>query len=117
MKPAELSIGTEIFTDMRIKLDTALNAVISNLISKDLSTGRVTAKIDIELFKKTDQETGEVYYEPVFKPTVGLNIGGKGKLDCSAPLGLILKKSSCGRNFVGTNQISFDEVMNEQEGA
>ena len=115
MKPAELSIGTEIFTDLRIKLDTALNAVVSNLISKDLGSGKVTARIGVEIFKKTDKETGEIYYEPVFKPEVSLNIGGRGKMDCSAPVGLILKKSKCGRNFIGTNQITMNDMLDDQE--
>ena len=115
MTPQELSIGNEIFTDMRIKMDAALNGVISNLIDKDLGSGKVTAKIDISLFKKTDKETGEVYYEPVFEPVVNFNIGGKGKIECSAPVGLIVKKTRCGKNYIGSNQISIDELIKEEE--
>ena len=115
MKPTELSIGTEIFADMRTKMDVALNAVISNLISKDMGSGKVTAKINITLNKKTDEETGEIYYEPVFEPIVNVSIGAKGKLECSAPVGLILKKSKCGRNVVGTNQITFEDLMDDEE--
>lgn len=115
MTPQELSFATEIFTDLRIKMDAALNSVISNLIEKDLGSGKVTAKIDVSLFKKTDKETGEIYYEPVFEPAVNFNIGGKGKLECSAPVGLIVKKSKCGRNFIGSNQISIDDLIEEEE--
>jgi len=115
MKPAELSIYNEVFTDLRYKMDVALNAVINNLIEKKLTGGKVTAKIDISLFQKTDEETGEVFYEPVFEPVVNVNVGAKGKFECSAPVGLIVKKSKCGRNFIGTNQISFDEVMDQKE--
>ena len=115
MKPAELSIGNEIFADMRIKMDAALNAVISNLIEKKLSSGKVTAGIKIQLFEKTDKETGEVFYEPVFEPVVNVNVGAKRKLECSAPVGLIIKKSKCGRNFIGTNQVSFDELMEQKD--
>lgn len=121
MKPTELSIGNEIFTDLRIKMDVALNAVISNLIEKKLNEGKVTAKIDIQLFTKTDQETGELLYEPVFEPEVNVNIGAKSKLECTTQAGLIVKKSKCGRNFIGTNQISFDDLMDkadqEEKGA
>ena len=115
MKPAQLSIGNEIFTDLRIKMDAALNAVISNLIEKKLGSGKVTAGIKIQLYTKTDGETGEVFYEPVFEPVVNVNVGAKGKFECSAPVGLIVKKSKCGRNFIGTNQVSFDDLMDEQE--
>ena len=115
MKPAELSISNEIFADMRIKMDAALNAVITNLIEKKLGSGRVTAKIGITMYEKTDKETGEVFYEPVFEPVVNVNVGAKGKFECSAPVGLIVKKSKCGRNFIGTNQVSFDDLMNEKE--
>ena len=62
-----------------------------------------------------DKETGEIYYEPVFEPVVNFNIGGKGKLECSAPVGLIVKKSKCGRNFIGSNQISIDDMIEEEE--
>ena len=117
MKPTELSIDNEIFADLRFKMDVALNAVISNLIEKKLNAGKVTAKIDISLFEKTDEETGEVFYEPVFEPVVNVNVGAKGKFECSAPVGLIVKKSKCGNNFIGTNQITFDEVMDQQEQA
>lgn len=115
MKPKELSIYNEIFDDLRFKMDAALNAVITNLIEKDLGSGKVTAKIDITMHQKTDQETGEVIYEPVFEPVVNVVVGAKGKLECSAPVGLIVKKSKCGKNFIGTNQVSFDDLMDEED--
>ena len=46
-----------------------------------------------------------------------VNVGAKGKFECSAPVGLIVKKSKCGKNFIGTNQITFDEVMDQQAQA
>jgi hypothetical protein len=118
MNPTELSIGTEIFADLRIKMDAALNAVISNMISKNMGSGKVTAKIDITLNRKTDEETGEIHYEPVFEPVVNVSIGAKGKMECSAPVGLILKQTKNGRNVIGTNQISMDDLITaEQKGA
>ena len=110
MRPKELSINNEIFTDLRVKMDMALNAVITNLIDKKLGAGKVTAKIGIELFEKTNEETGEIYYDPVFKPEVNISVGEKAKLECSAPLGMVLKKSRCGKNIISSNQISMEDL-------
>lgn len=113
MRPQELSIGTEVFADLRIKMDMALNAAISNLISKDLSSGKISVKINIEMTRNADEETGEIWYEPKFEPSVSVSVGAKGKVDCNPLTGLILKKSSSGRNYISTNQISMDEMQEE----
>lgn len=110
MNAKELSFSNEIFTDLRIKMDTALNAVISNLISKKLHSGKLTAKVEIELEEKADPDTGEIYYMPIFEPVVNISIGGKAKLECGTQEGLILKKSRCGKNIIAKNQISMEDL-------
>lgn len=111
MKPQELTITSEVFEDLRNKLNAAINITVNRLLDKGLSNGNVSAKIDISIRETTNKETGEVTIMPEFEPSVSMKIGAKGKMDCEKVGGMIMRQGPSGRIYVATNQISIDELM------
>lgn len=97
------------------KMNLAISAVMRNLISKDLSAGKIDAKISVEL-KKDFTEDGEVLWMPEIEPVVSLKIGAKGKLECEKQGGFFMRDTGDGF-VVGTSQVSMDELLDEQKGA
>lgn len=116
MKAQELNIDCEVFDDFREKLTGAINLVLDQLIAKGLSGGSVNAKIDIAIRQDTDTDTGEIIRMPEFEPKITMKIGAKGTVKCIKQEGMILKKALCGRNIVGSNQISMDELLASMDG-
>ena len=117
MKPQELNINCEVFDELRERLNTVINSLISAMIEKNLTTGSVGAKIGIELYKHTDEETGELLYLPEFKPDVSMKVGAKAKVECSKVTGMIMMQGQDRNYFVGSNQIDIEELLAEKEGA
>ena len=111
MKPQELTITSEVFEDLRNKLNAAINITVNRLLDKGLSNGNVSAKIDILIRESTNKETGEVTIMPEFEPSVSMKIEAKGKMDCQKVGGMILRQGQSGRIYVATNQISMNELM------
>lgn len=117
MTPQILDLNSEVLTEFREKFNTALAALLRNMIEKDLKTGEVGGKIKVELFQKTTED-GEVFWMPEIRPDVHLKVGAKGKLDCSTVSGMVLRTSPCGMPVVASNQISIDDLMEaDRKGA
>lgn len=112
----QLSLGNKIFANTRIMLDAYLNTLIRTIIEKDLSSGSVGLKIDVDIMKKVTDD-GEIIYVPEFEPKVSMKVGGSINDKCHVKKGLIMKRSHDGKNYVCENQISMEEVANEQKGA
>lgn len=117
MKPQELTIDSEVFEELRDELSAAINQVIDQLISKRMKKGTVGAKIGITIQEHFDADTGEVTYMPVFEPGISMKMGMQDGGKLSKRCGLFLRKSPCGTNFIADNQISMDELMDDQKGA
>lgn len=118
MQAQELNLGCEIFDEFREKVDATINLVINKLIEKGLAGGSVSMKIDIQMRKDTDPDSAEIIYMPEFEPKVSMKIGASGSVKCAKKGGIILKQAPCGKNIVGNNQISIDELMDRaEEGA
>lgn len=81
MKPQELKLECEVFDEFRVNLDAAIRMAIKSMTAKELRSGNVTAKIDIEL-KKEATEDGEIFCIPRFEPDINIKIGAKGNLKC-----------------------------------
>ena len=111
-----LSMGNKSFADTRIKLDVMLNLLMNQLIEKDLMSGSVTLKINVDMKTHVTDE-GEIIYMPEIEPKIAMKIGGSGSLDCFVPKGLVMKHGQDGKNIVCENQIHMDEVMKEEKGA
>jgi len=111
-----LSLGNRIFADTRIMLDAYLNMLIRTIIEKDLHSGSVGLKINVDIKKKVTDD-GEIIYEPEFEPKVSIKMGASCSDKCHVKKGLIMKRSNDGKNYVCENQISMDDVAKEQKGA
>lgn len=117
MKPQELTLESEVFDEFRTGLSAAINSALDQIILKHLGGGTVTAKIGIAVHEVTNRETGEVHIMPEFEPGISIKIGAKGSIKLAKQSGMILMQADCGKNFVGSNQVSIDELIKKQEGA
>jgi hypothetical protein len=94
-------------------MDAALNGIVTNLISKQLMEGTVTASIKITLYENRDHETGEIKRQMMIEPDVNMKIGAKLRLECSERGGIFLKQNAEGHNIIGDSQVSIDELLKE----
>ena len=111
-----LSIENKVFNDTRIMLDAYLNMMIRMMIEKDLPSGSVGLKINMDIMKQVTDD-GEIIYVPEIEPKVSVKVGASGSDKCHVKKGLIMKRSHDGKNYVCENQISMDDVAKEQKGA
>lgn len=116
MKPQELSLQCEALEDFVNNLDAALKITAKALLRKKMKNGTVSAKIDIEINEITNQD-GEVFNIMSIKPAVNMKIGSKDKMEPQQVHGMYIKQDDDGTPIVGSNQISIDELINEQRGA
>lgn len=113
MKPQELSINSELFEETRNNLDTAMKILINRMISTRINKGTVSLKIGIEI-KDIINDDGEVIRMPEISYNIGMGMTEKDSLKGNLQRGLMLKRSSCGKLFVSTEQISMEELMEGQ---
>lgn len=113
MKPQELSINGELFEETRNNLDTAMKILINRMISTRINKGTVSLKIGIEI-KDIINDDGEVIRMPEISYNIGMGMTEKDSLKGNLQRGLMLKRSSCGKLFVSTEQISMEELMEGQ---
>lgn len=115
MKQHELDLDSMVFAELRHNLNESIKYVISQLSEKGLSEGTVTAKIKIGMMKSTD-ENGEVHQTAIFEPKVASKIGSSYEDKCVATGGRI-QISGDGSVLIGTEQVTMDELMDDQKGA
>lgn len=113
MKPQELSINSELFEETRNNLDTAMKILINRMISTRINKGTVSLKIGIEI-KDIINDDGEVIRMPEISYNIGMGMTEKDSMKGNLQRGLMLKRSSCGKLFVSTEQISMEELMEGQ---
>lgn len=113
MKPQELKLECEVFDEFRVNLDAAIRMAIKSMTAKELGSGNVTAKIDIEL-KKEATEDGEIFYIPRFEPDINIKIGAKGNLKCKEKAGMVMKVGEKGL-YIADNQVSIDDLISQEE--
>ena len=77
MAPQELTLDGEIFDEFRILLDSGIRATIRQAIEARTNGGTITAKISFKLNPHTDNETGEIFYNPEIEPKVSTKIDKK----------------------------------------
>ena len=121
MKPQLLNLDSEVLDEFRANFNVAISALIMNMVEKDLKAGEVGGKIKIEIQKKTDKETGEIFLMPKITPDVHMKVGAKGKIECATMEGFIMRTTPGGRAVVASNQITFEDLMDaagaEMKGA
>lgn len=113
MKPQELSINSELFEETRNNMDTAMKILINRMISTRINKGTVSLKIGIEI-KDIINDDGEVIRMPEISYNIGMGMTEKDSMKGNLQRGLMLKRSSCGKLFVSTEQISMEELMEGQ---
>ena len=114
MKPQELTIDSDCFWDLKQRMTEGITEALDTLMEKKLSIGSISTKIDIEIRETQNEETGEIVYQPIFSYDVNYKIGAKHKIGKGVSAGLYLEKTMDGRNIVASNQISMDELVEEE---
>lgn len=121
MRPQILNLGSEVLQEFREKFDQCIEILVKNLIEKDLTAGEVGGKIKIEIKKKADKETGEIFLMPKITPDVHMKVGEKGKIECATMEGFFMRTTPGGRTVVASNQITIEDLMDadgvEMKGA
>ena len=115
MKAHELDLDSIVFAELRAKLNATIEYTVRQMKEKGLEEGQVSAKIKIGMISGAD-ENGEIHTTAVFEPKVTSRIGSSAEDKCGATGGRI----TIGRNgqvIVGSEQVTMDELMDDQKGA
>ena len=115
MKPQKLTLDSEALANFRVNLDTALNVMIHQMKEKDLREGTATAKLNVLLVPKTDEDTGEVFYQMEIEPQIDIKIAAKAKIECPVKGGIFAKFDKDGAVIVASQQISIDDLEEEAQ--
>jgi len=115
MKIHELSIKSPVFAQLRDMLNLNLVDAVKRMTSKNLSEGSVSAKIKISMMQTVD-ENGEIHCTAVFEPKVTSKIGDSSEDKCDTTGGKITINNE-GQLLIGSEQVSMDELLEDQKGA
>lgn len=115
MKAHELDLDSIVFAEMRLRLNEAIADAVRDMKSKGLSEGQVSAKVKITMMTGTD-ENGEIHTTAVFEPKVTSRVGSSSEDKCGATGGKITIGND-GSVLVGSEQVTMDELMDDQKGA
>ena len=113
MNAQVLSLNSEVLEEFRINLDGAIRVLAANLTEKDLATGTVTAKLEIDIRNAADNMLEMKMME--IEPDISIKIGAKGKMKCSNQSGIFLKYDEDGLPIIGESQMTIDEFIRERE--
>ena len=112
-KQFEIGIDHELFRGAKAAFNTCMRAAIAKAISTGSYEGSATLKINFEIYKTLNQDTGEYEERPEMKYKAGYSVPMKESAEAT-----IVEKSQLHRTEEGyaliTGQISMDEIM---EGA
>ena len=120
MKPQPLTIEGEVFDDLRMKLNLALNSALTNMIRYRISAGTVAMNIEIELEEGTAEdgtaEDGNPIQMPKFSGKIGINLPMKAKIEMERREGMIMVRDERGDGYiVASGQYSFLDMLEEQK--
>lgn len=112
----ELDFNSEDFAGMRFVVNEEMKKVVSEMKRKALPKGSLTLKITIGMVEVPDDD-GEIRQVFIFDPDIKSGIGAKYKAKCNPTGGEIIFDED-GNLAVGRqNQISMDELIEEQKEA
>ncbi len=115
MLPQELSLNSEIFEEFRTILDSSIRALLRQMIEQRVKSGTITAKVDIDLASKTDEETAEISYFPSIDPKVTMKLGKRADYGLRKLNGFTMKSNGRGGFTIGTEQVELSELFTEGE--
>ncbi|MBR4122288.1 MAG: hypothetical protein IKR06_03260 [Erysipelotrichaceae bacterium] len=115
MKAHELDLDSIVFAELRRKLNEAIERTVWRMKKNGMPEGQINAKIKIGMLSHTD-ENGEIHTTAVFEPKVTYKIGASEEEKCGATGGKITIGDD-GSVLVGSEQVTMDELMDDQKGA
>lgn len=115
MKTHELDFDSIVFAELRANLSATIAQTVKAMRNKGLSEGTVSAKIKIGMMNTTD-ENGEIHTTAIFEPKVTTRIGSGAEEKCGKTGGRITIGND-GTLMIGSEQVTMDELMDDQKGA
>lgn len=113
MEQEALTINGELFKELRISMNFALNILINRMMETKIGAGTVTAKIGIKLDEATNED-GEIVRMPSFSYSIGMGMAEKESFKGNLRRDLIMTRKD-GRLMIGTNQVTMDEILEEKK--
>ena len=111
-KQFEIGIDHELFRGAKAAFNTCMRAAVAKAISTGSYEGSATLKINFEIYKTLDQETGEYKEMPEMKYKASYSVPMKESAEAT-----IVEKSQLQRTEDGyaliSGQISMNELMAE----
>ena len=114
MEPQKLSLDCEALDEFRWAMDAELRRMVILLVNKELDSGTLTGKINVEIERAVTQD-GEIIRKIHIRPNVNIKIKADEKLELGKKENIQLVFDAAGMPIVGTDQISMDDLM--QKGA
>lgn len=110
MAPQELTLDAEIFEEFRTILDSSIRALLRQMIEQQVKTGSITAKIEVDLARTVDDETGEIHYQPSLDPKVGIKLGKRANYGLRKLNGFSMRPDGNGGFIIGTKQMNIEDL-------
>ena len=113
-KQFEIGIDHELFRGAKAAFNTCMRAAVAKAIATGSYEGSATLKINFEIYKTLNQDTGEFEERPEMKYKAGYSVPMKESVETT-----INEKSQLHRTEEGyaliTGQICMDELLAEEE--
>ena len=114
MKKFELGIDHPILKGAKQAFSTCMKIALQKAIETGSMEGSATVKISFEIYKKSDEGTGEIKMQPDIKFKAGYSVPMKDSID-----GSIVEESEIrvrdGDFILINNQISMEELLEDEE--
>ena len=115
MKVHELDINSSVFDDLRETLSVTIAGTVKQMRNRNMSEGTITAKIKVQVLNRAD-ENGEIQSTAIFEPKVTSKIYNSEEEKCR-PCGGRITVGEYGKMLIGSEQVTMDELMDNQKGA
>ncbi|MCR5566180.1 MAG: hypothetical protein K6F61_04960 [Clostridiales bacterium] len=115
MKIHELDFDSPVFTELKAMLSMNIIDTVKRMNNKNLAEGTVSAKIKIGMMQTVD-ENGEIHSTAIFEPKVTAKVGDSSEDKCGATGGRIVVNAD-GSVLIGSEQVTMDELIDDQRGA
>ena len=113
MRPQGLTLDSDIFEEFRVILNSSIRATLREMIEQGVRGATITAKIDIDLASRVDDDTGEIFYQPDLDPKVSTKLGKRADHRLKKLDGFIMKPDGNGGFIIGTKQVEMSELFAE----
>ena len=115
MKRADLNLDNPILIAAKDAFNSCLKMAVAKAIDTGSNEGSVTLKVAFSMESSADNQTGEIEMLPEIKFKAGYSVPMKESMEATVMTGCRLLHGPGGKWLLVDNQISMDELMEEDE--